>query len=247
VLGVRIRRSVHLAGEMTSTVGNLEARDADRANARPASIWRVDLGGRIPVQQVLLTVGVGVFSRPFRLEAADDPAAPVLLASGELTRREGAAGPLAVGFPERSARHLKLTVIDDRNAPLLILWLTAEGAVRQVVFDGASAAPGVMRLYYGNARALAPRYDFGRTAACRIGVDRDQAHAGAPARQSGLSSGAETVFRAVSVAGVRRTGGCRDRVGRHPGEPGAGVGSQRSGWPIGCPAARSAGPRGQLV
>ena len=160
VLGVRIRRSVHLAGEMTSTVGNLEARDADRANARPASIWRVDLGGRIPVQQVLLTVGVGVFSRPFRLEAADDPAAPVLLASGELTRREGASGPLAVGFPERSARHLKLTVIDDRNAPLLVLWLTAEGAARQVVFDGASAAPGVMRLYYGNARALAPRYDL---------------------------------------------------------------------------------------
>ena len=38
--------------------------------------------------------------------------------------------------------------------------LTAEGAARQVVFDGASAAPGVMRLYYGGARALAPRYDL---------------------------------------------------------------------------------------
>jgi hypothetical protein len=38
--------------------------------------------------------------------------------------------------------------------------LTAEGAARQVAFDGASAAPGVMRLYYGNARALAPRYDL---------------------------------------------------------------------------------------
>ena len=158
--GVRIRRSIRLAGETTSTMGNMEARDADRANARPASIWRVDLGGRIPVQQVRLMVGDGVFSRPFRLEAADDPAAPVLLASGELTRREGASDPLAVGFPERSARHLKLTVIDDRNAPLLVLWLTAEGAARQVVFDGASAAPGVMRLYYGNARALAPRYDL---------------------------------------------------------------------------------------
>lgn len=158
--GVRVRRSIHLAGEMWSTVGSMEPRDADRANARPASIWRVDLGGRIPVQQVLLTVGEGVFSRPFTLEAVDDPAAPVLLASGELTRRENAAGQLKVVFEERMARRLRLTVIDDRNPPLPIFALTAEGAARQVVFDGASAAPGVLRLYYGNARALAPRYDL---------------------------------------------------------------------------------------
>ena len=29
-----------------------------------------------------------------------------------------------------------------------------------MVFDGASAAPGVLRLYYGSTRALAPRYDL---------------------------------------------------------------------------------------
>jgi Protein of unknown function (DUF3999) len=161
LLGVRVRRSIHLAGEMMSTVGNMEPRDADRANARPASLWRVDLGGRIPIQQVLLNLGTeGVFSRPFRLEAVDDPAAPVLLASGELMRRESGTGQLKVGFEERWARRLRLTVIDDRNPPLPIFGLTAEGAARQVVFDGASAAPGVMRLYYGSARALAPRYDL---------------------------------------------------------------------------------------
>ena len=158
--GVRVRRSIHLAGEMTSTMGSMEPRDADRANARPASLWRVDLGGRIPIQQVLLNVGDGVFSRPFRLEALDDPAAPVLLASGELTRRESGTGQLKVGFEERWARRLKLTVIDDRNPPLPMFGLTAEGAARQVVFDGASAAPGVMRLYYGSTRALAARYDL---------------------------------------------------------------------------------------
>jgi hypothetical protein len=160
LLGVRVRRSIHLAGEMMWTVGSMEGRDADRANARPASLWRVDLGGRIPIQQVLLNIGDGVFSRPFRLEAVDDPAAPVLLASGELTRRENAAGQLKVGFEERWARRLRLTVIDDRNPPLPIFGLTAEGAARQVVFDGASVAPGVMRLYYGSFRALAPRYDL---------------------------------------------------------------------------------------
>jgi hypothetical protein len=160
IAGVRVRRSIHLAGEMWSTLGSMEPRDADRANARPASIWRVDLGGRIPVQQVLLTVGDGVFSRPFTLQAVDDPAAPVLLASGELTRRESAAGQLKIGFEERWARRLRLTVIDDRNPPLTIFSLTAEGAARQVVFDPASAAPGVLRLYYGSTRALAPRYDL---------------------------------------------------------------------------------------
>jgi hypothetical protein len=163
IVGARIRRWVHLAGEMTATAGEMEPRDADRANGRPASIWRVDLGGRIPLQKVLLNInasGDGVFSRPFRLEAVDDPAAPVLLASGELTRRENVIGQVTVEFPERVARRLKLTVIDDRNAPLFIMGLTAEGAARQVAFDGASAAPGVMRLYYGNARALAPRYDL---------------------------------------------------------------------------------------
>src|ERR1035441_3594787 len=140
LLGVRVRRSIHLAGEMMLTVGSTEPRDADRANARPASLWRVDLGGRIPIQQVLLSVGDGVFSRPFTLEAVDDPAAPVLLASGELTRRESAAGQLKVEFSERWARRLRLTVIDDRNPPLAIFGLTAEGAARQVVFDGALAA-----------------------------------------------------------------------------------------------------------
>jgi hypothetical protein len=160
LLGVRVRRSIHLAGEMTLTTGSMEPRDADRANARPASIWRVDLGGRIPIEQVLLSVGDGVFSRPFTLQAVDDPAAPVLLASGQLTRRENAPGQLKVEFSERWARRLRLTVIDDRNPPLPIFGLTAQGAARQVVFDGASAAPGVLRLYYGSARALAPRYDL---------------------------------------------------------------------------------------
>jgi hypothetical protein len=160
LLGVRIRRSVHLAGEMTSTVANMEARDADRLNARPASIWGVDLGGHIPLQQLRLAIGDGVFSRPFQLEAVDDPAVPAQLASGELTRSDSTARQLTVKFPERWARHLKLTVIDDRNAPLPLLGLTAEGAARQVVFDGASAAPGLLRLYYGNAQALAPRYDL---------------------------------------------------------------------------------------
>src|SRR5450432_525506 len=100
--------------------GSLEGRDADRMNARPASIWRADLGGRIPIQRVLIMADDGVFSRPFQLEAVDDPAAPVLLASGGLTRRENTGSQLAIEFAEQFARRLRLTVTDDRNAPLNI-------------------------------------------------------------------------------------------------------------------------------
>lgn len=166
LIGARVRRSVQMKGEMVSFQGNLEGRDPDRMNARPASIWRFDLGGRIPIQRVLIMAGDGVFSRPFQLEAVDNPAAPVLLASGELTRRENTGSQLAIEFAEQFARRLRLTVTDDRNAPLSITGITAQGAARQVVFDSAAlfdsttGAPGPLRLYYGNPRAMAPRYDL---------------------------------------------------------------------------------------
>jgi hypothetical protein len=85
--------------------------------------------------------GDGVFSRPFQLEAVDNWAAPVLLASGELVRRENTGGQLAIEFAEQFARRLRLTVTDDRNAPLSIATITAQGAARQVVFDSATRGP----------------------------------------------------------------------------------------------------------
>jgi hypothetical protein len=158
---VRIRRSVQIKGETVSFAGHLEGRDADRVNARPASIWRVDLGARIPIQRITIMTGDGAFSRPFQLDAIDDPAAPVPLASGELTGRENPQGnQLAIEFGEQFARRLKLTVTDDRNAPLAISGVTAQSAARQVVLETAAAGSGPLRLYYGNPRALAPHYDL---------------------------------------------------------------------------------------
>ena len=49
---------------------------------------------------------------------------------------------------------------DDRNTPLAIEGFTAFGAAREVVFDSRPAGPGPLRVYYGNHRALAPRYDL---------------------------------------------------------------------------------------
>ena len=178
--GVQVRRTVHLQGEMLSTVARMEARDADRVNARPASLWRVDLGGQIPIERVLVSISDAAFSRPFQLDDIDDPTAPVMLASGELTRRESSANPIRIDFQEHVAQHLKLTVIDDRNAALTVSEVTAEGAARRVIFDGASAAQGALRLYYGNPRALAPRYDFGVRLAPEPGPPASRVRLGSP-------------------------------------------------------------------
>ena len=85
---VQIFRSVRMKGEWVPFRGNLESRDADRLYGRPASIWRVDFGARIPFERVVLTMGAGVFSRPFEMSAVDDPSTPVALASGGLYRSE---------------------------------------------------------------------------------------------------------------------------------------------------------------
>jgi hypothetical protein len=162
IKSVRVRRSMRMKGEMVRFEGSLEPREADRVSARPVSIWRVDLQGRVPVQRLTLITGLGAFSRPFQLEDIEDPSAPVVLASGELTRNNDLESTqLTIDFTENFARHLKLTVTDDRNAALTISGISAQSAARQVIFESSSAGTAPVRLYYGNAKALAPHYDLG--------------------------------------------------------------------------------------
>jgi hypothetical protein len=161
IIGLRIRRSVHMQGEMVGWTAILEGREADRVYGRPASVLRMDLGGRVPIERLVVAIGGGAFSRPFQLEGIDDPAAPVMIASGELTRRvDAGAAPLVFDFSERFARRLKLTVTDDRNGPLPISTITAMSAARQVVFPLSPTYTAPLRLYYGSARALEPHYDM---------------------------------------------------------------------------------------
>ncbi len=162
IKSLRVRRSIHMKGEMVRFNGFFESREPDRVYARPASIWRVDLGGRLPVQRLIIMTGESAFSRPFQVEAIDDPSAPRVLASGDLTRRDDQVGmELTIDFTEDFARRLKLIVTDDRNAPLIIGGISAESAARQVIFESASVGAGPVRLYYGNPKALAPHYDLG--------------------------------------------------------------------------------------
>jgi hypothetical protein len=162
IAALNVRYSIHLPGEWASFPAVGMERDADRSSGRPASVWRIDLGARIPVERLRIDTAAEEFSRPFQLEIVDDPAVPQYIASGELVRHAETAGqPLSVAFPERWARRLKLTVIDDRNPPLPFADVTAMSPARQAIFDASAAAGGPVRLYYGNPKALAPNYDLG--------------------------------------------------------------------------------------
>jgi hypothetical protein len=161
ITGLRVRRTVRAGGEIVHFQGVLEAREPGREGSRPASIWRVDFGARIPIQGLVIAAGGGAFSRPFSIMAIDDPPAPRYLASGDLTRSPDAPDtPLKPAFGEQYARRLKLTVTDDRNAPLAIASIDALSAARQLILELSASAPSPLRLYYGNPKAMAPRYDF---------------------------------------------------------------------------------------
>ena len=158
VTSLGVLRAEHVKGETVSFTASMESREADPYQGRPASIWRLDLGGRIPIRSVVLNVAEPIFSRPFVLESVDDPASPTLLASGDLSRsEENATAGVQIDFKEQFAHHLKLTVIDDRNPPLPIDGVTALSAARQLVFK---APMSVFRLYYGNLKGIAPHYNL---------------------------------------------------------------------------------------
>jgi hypothetical protein len=188
IAALRVRRSVQVQGEMVSFPAEREERDADRLDGRPASVWRIDLGDRVPFERLSFDIATATFSRPFQVEIVDYPAAPVLIASGELTRGAETAGqPLVIAFAERFGRRLKLIVVDDRNPSLSIGGITAMGAARQVIFEDALASAGPVRLYYGNPKALAPHYD--------LGVRIPASPAGTPVRQSLSPQRANPIYR----------------------------------------------------
>ncbi len=138
-------------------------REAGRDQGRPASIYRLDLHGRVPLHGLDLQIGQTPFSRPYRLETdvGEGRGAPV--DSGTLrSSADSGMSEVKLRFDEQFARYLVLTVIDDRNPPLYIQGGSAVSAARQLFFNGQGLALP-LELYYGNSEASAPRYDFDST------------------------------------------------------------------------------------
>lgn len=159
---VRVRKTYEVKGEKQSYPATVGKREEVRDRGRAASVYRIDLGGTVPLEGLRLDIVESGFARPYRLES-DDRTYPRnwRIDEGEIERRaESSASTVSIDFQENSVRQLKLTVVDDRNPPLTITGASGFGSARQVVFEPKTAAPGPVRLYYGYQKTSAPNYDF---------------------------------------------------------------------------------------
>jgi hypothetical protein len=158
-----VRRLTRSPGREQTFGMNVEMREPGREQGRPASIFRLDLYGRIPLHGLNLQIAEAPFSRPYRLETDGEENERIPLASGTLlSKAEGGSDEVKIRFNEQYASRLRLIVTDDRNPELMIYGGSAISATRQVFFSGLGAAQP-LRLYYGNPDAAAPHYDFDAT------------------------------------------------------------------------------------
>jgi hypothetical protein len=143
-----------------------------RHDGAPASSWTIDLGGKVPVDHLLLMTDDQSFSRPFHVEAVDDPQNPRVVASGELAKSVGDRNQVTtiVFDNEEHARKLRLITDDYNNPPLSISSIQASAPLRELYFELKEPAQQPLKLYFGNANAEAPHYDFEKELSAKLKV-----------------------------------------------------------------------------
>lgn len=160
ITDVRVMMSVHERGELVTWTANVPSVQWLRNQGAPASAWLIDLGARVPVDRIALKFFDSSFSRPFQIEAIDDQNVR-LVASGELTRREGDDRPIVINFNEEEhTRNLRLLITDHSNQTLSLMSIEPSAPARQLVFEIKESPAQPLRLYFGNRNIPAPHYDF---------------------------------------------------------------------------------------
>lgn len=162
ITNVNVVKVVRAKGELATWKLNLPDYQLLRNQGVPSSAWNLDLGGRAPCDRLILDVDAASFSRPFEVEAGDDPQTMRLVAAGELTRRVGEErAPIVIHFNEEEhVRRLRLVISDYSNQTLAITGISAAASARDLVFELKEAPGGPLRLFFGNLNATAPHYDF---------------------------------------------------------------------------------------
>jgi len=170
VTGVKVMMSVRDKGSLSSWTVGVPSYQLQRNQGAHASVWALDLGGRLPCDRLKLEIEEGSFSRPFQVEAIDDPENAHLIATGDLTRHVGdEAKPLMIYFnQEETVRKLRLQITDYSNPTLNITAIEASAPARQLVFDLKEPASPPLRLYFGNESVAAPHYDFEKELYARL-------------------------------------------------------------------------------
>jgi hypothetical protein len=167
ITGVAVIMSVRDKGESSSWSVTVPYPEPVRSSQGPATSWRIDLGQTVPCDRLILQIRDSSFSRYFTVEQVDDPQDPRQVASGEIKRRsEEPQKPIEIVFNEVYARRLNLTFTDFANPPLGITAISCAAPARQVLFEVKGTSPPY-RLFTGNPKAEAPRYDFENEVALR--------------------------------------------------------------------------------
>jgi hypothetical protein len=152
-----------------------------RHEGSPASSWAIDLGGKVPCDQLLITTEDQSFSRPIQVEVVDDSQNARVVASGELTKRVGDKYQVStITFDnEEHARKLRLIVTDYNNPTLSITSIQASAPLRELYFELKESAQQPLKLYFGNATADAPHYDFEKELSAKLKAPAIRAAVGA--------------------------------------------------------------------
>jgi hypothetical protein len=167
---LQVSMSAREKGELTSWTASISGPQLFRNQGAPASSWTIDLGYAVPCSHLMLNIDQPSFSRPFQLDAIDDPQNPRLLASGELIRRlDEPKKPLTIVLDsEDRVRKLRLLVTDYNNETLRIESIDAAAPARQLMFELTNPANQPLRAYFGNPQATAPHYDFEKDVSTKL-------------------------------------------------------------------------------
>jgi hypothetical protein len=173
VTSAKVMMAVREKGWLSTWNVPVPSYQLQRNQGAHATVWTLDLGGRIACDRLSLEIAEDSFSRPFQVETIDDPQDIRLIASGDLTRHYGEEKkPLVIYFNQETvARKLRLQITDYSNPTLKIASINASAPARQLVFELKSPASQPLRLYFGNENVSAPHYDFEKEVAARLSTE----------------------------------------------------------------------------
>ncbi len=164
IRGVAVRYRREVPGRYVVYRAEVSDRQPTRAEGQFASAWVVRLKGRnIPVNGVELDAADRDFVRDVIVYGSNDPELTdgwKTLASSRWRRKlTQKPAPLRISLGETRLALLRVVIIDHRNPPLTLTRVQVHGPAHQVVMPAADVEPS-MRVFFGNASALPPRYDF---------------------------------------------------------------------------------------
>ena len=170
VTSVKVMMAVREKGWPSTWDVPVPSYQLQRNEGAHATVWTLDLGGRVPCDRLSLEIAEDSFSRPFQVEAIDDPQNVRLIASGDLTRHSGdeKKARVIVFNQEQIVRKLRLQITDYSNPTLNITAIQASAPARQLVFELRPPVAQPLRLYFGNETVAAPHYDFEKEVAARL-------------------------------------------------------------------------------